>query len=463
MTRVAVIGGGASGMSAAMTLLDAGVDVTLIEAEAHLGGHCFPIAVPDGKGGRFHVDGGVTDFNEENFTAVRGIMSRLGLQWRPICQDAAVSTSEGQPVWSSIAGNMHLVAPFEDPIRFRDDQVRFARESVDVLSNTRFARWTSGEWLSHHDYGHEFIERAFIPRAGGAFPMPEGSPLKDEIQNIVRFWKIHGIVGNVPPRRMALVGGMNTWPRAFGVWFRERGGTLRLATRVEQIIRHARGVHVQTTDAHGHAHKQQFDHVVLAVPSHLAIGMLDNPGPFEQSTIGEFHWQRANVCVHSDRSLMGRERELWGAYNYTLPSSHTKTAWPTITFWANRLSGLAEELPDVFVSLNPIRDPAPSSIHAKYTVIHPILRESEHDNHDRLDAIQGARNTWFAGSWTRAPHVHESAVRSGKEAAEQLLSHLGYRVSTSERHSHELMPRLNWNPDTARTFDSSQSAFCPAE
>ncbi len=463
MTRVAVIGGGASGMSASMTLLDAGVDVTLLEAEDHLGGHCFPVAVPDGQGSHFHVDGCVTDFNEESFSTVRGILHRLGLKWHPICQDAAVSTSLGEPVWSSIAGHLHLIAHFDDPARFREELNRFARESAGVLSDTRFARWTAGEWLLHHGYRREFIERAFVPRAGGAFPMPEESPLQNGIQNIVRFWKIHGIIGSISPRRMTLVGGMNAWPRAFGAWFRERGGTLHLATRVERIVRHARGIHVHTVDVHGRAHKQHFDHIVLAVPPHLGMGMLDNPAPFEWLTIGAFHWQHAKVCVHSDPRLMGRDPELWGAYNYTLPLSQSKTQWPTITFWANRLSGLANELPNAFITVNPIRRPDPALIHAEYTVVHPILKESDRDSRDRLHAIQGVNHTWFAGSWTRAPHVHESAVRSGIEAAEQLLSHLGYHVSKSEEGSEEFVPRLNWNADISQRFDSPQYAFCPVE
>jgi phytoene dehydrogenase-like protein len=71
MTQVAIVGGGAAGLGAALVLAEAGVSVTLIEQEAALGGHCFGVDVPLADGGRFRIDAGVSDFNMTSFTAVR--------------------------------------------------------------------------------------------------------------------------------------------------------------------------------------------------------------------------------------------------------------------------------------------------------------------------------------------------------------------------------------------------------
>ena len=40
MAKVAVVGGGAAGIGAAVQLVKAGMDVTLVDAAPRLGGHC---------------------------------------------------------------------------------------------------------------------------------------------------------------------------------------------------------------------------------------------------------------------------------------------------------------------------------------------------------------------------------------------------------------------------------------
>ena len=70
--RVAVVGGGVSGLAAAHELLSAngGVRVTLYEQEESLGGHARTAAVDDGAGGCVKLDLGFMSFNQ-----VRTLMS----------------------------------------------------------------------------------------------------------------------------------------------------------------------------------------------------------------------------------------------------------------------------------------------------------------------------------------------------------------------------------------------------
>ena len=68
MTRVAVVGGGVSGLAAAHELLAAsggdGVHVTLYEQEEWLGGQARTVAVDDGAGRVQHLDLGFMAFNQ---------------------------------------------------------------------------------------------------------------------------------------------------------------------------------------------------------------------------------------------------------------------------------------------------------------------------------------------------------------------------------------------------------------
>ena len=64
-------------------LLGAGVDVTLFEELPRLGGHCFAVPVPHGKG-TILVDAGVSDFNRATSHEVRHFLNELGLAIQPI-------------------------------------------------------------------------------------------------------------------------------------------------------------------------------------------------------------------------------------------------------------------------------------------------------------------------------------------------------------------------------------------
>ena len=70
MAKVAVVGGGAAGMGAAIALTKSGMDVSLFEAEPRLGGHCFGVSVSLWDGRTFRIDAGVSDFNPTTLEAL---------------------------------------------------------------------------------------------------------------------------------------------------------------------------------------------------------------------------------------------------------------------------------------------------------------------------------------------------------------------------------------------------------
>jgi monoamine oxidase len=78
MTQVAVVGGGFAGLAAAVTLVDAGYDVTVFEARARVGGRVWsePIDGPDGSGPI--IERGA-EFVLEGYDHMRRWLDRFGL------------------------------------------------------------------------------------------------------------------------------------------------------------------------------------------------------------------------------------------------------------------------------------------------------------------------------------------------------------------------------------------------
>ena len=80
--RIAIVGGGVSGLVAARRLHDAGHDTTLFEAGSYPGGHTNTVHVDTGAGA-WNVDTGFIVFNDRNYPNFARLLDELGVASRP--------------------------------------------------------------------------------------------------------------------------------------------------------------------------------------------------------------------------------------------------------------------------------------------------------------------------------------------------------------------------------------------
>ncbi len=430
--RVAIIGGGAAGMAAAWRLAEGGAEVVLYEARPEPGGHCFGVTVDtgDGPSGPIEVDAGVSDFNVNSFHNVRRMFERLGLRWSPIGQDASFAFPDGRTCYWLRDGALHPGAGLDDGDRLMAEIKRFNASCLEVLEQPGYEDWTAARYLAENGYSEDLRLRWFAPRAGGCFPMPECPPEDFLIREIVAFWHIHGIVGT-PGRRMVLEGGMATWPRAFAAQF---PGELRCGWRVLGISRResgqSGGVRVAAEDMFGAQQEDRFDQVVMACNSNEVLGLFEDVSHAQSAAFAGMRWQRARVYVHRDTRLMPDRREAWSAYNYVIDGPEAdgpdaRIERPSIHFWPRALTKRADMPEDVFVSVNPHR--APDKVLSSRFLVHPAADRSRAFSVARVEALQGADRTWYAGGWLRPPHVHEPAFCSGLDVADRILSGADHR------------------------------------
>lgn len=84
-----------------------------------------------------------------------------------------------------------------------------------------------------------------------------------------------------------------------------------------------------------------------------------------------------------------------------------------VTNWMNR----AQNIPQsdlLFVSLNPSRAVPEDLIHDQTTFHHPVFDAAVLSAQQRLGALQGGDNTWFAGAMSADPLICAAAETQGR-------------------------------------------------
>jgi predicted NAD/FAD-binding protein len=172
--RVAVIGGGVAGLSAAWHLAEncPNVQVELFEAENRLGGHAYTVPVENADGsGKTNVDIGFMVFNESNYPNMIRWFEQLGVPNENTDMSLSVSLDKGETVeWNSdgINGLLARRGQAMDPQFYimLYDMHRFNKEAAELLllaeDDPRKAV-TTGQYLRAHGYSQAFGTYYLLP------------------------------------------------------------------------------------------------------------------------------------------------------------------------------------------------------------------------------------------------------------------------------------------------------------
>ena len=114
---------------------------------------------------------------------------------------------------------------------------------------------------------------------------------------------------------------------------------------------------------------------------------------------------------------MPRRRAAWASWNYLSDAREGDRAL-SVTYWMNRLQPLGDA-PELFVTLNPLREPDPSRVHARIAYDHPLFDAATGRAQTELWSLQGVNRTWFCGAHFGAG-FHEDGLQAGLAVAEDL-------------------------------------------
>jgi predicted NAD/FAD-binding protein len=402
--RIAVVGGGVSGLVAAH-LLHPEHDVTVFEAGAYAGGHTNTITV-ETDAGPLAVDTGFIVFNDRNYPRFEALLAELGVAAQP--SDMSFGVSDGDFEYASTSPNglfakrSHLVSPSFQ--RMIADVPRFQRRARELLSSTEEP--TLREWLATLGVSDAFVERVIVPQAAAVWSADPEQMWTFPARFLVEFFDNHGMLGLTGrPRWRTVAGGSARYVEALTAPFADR---IRLATPVRAIERFEDRVEV--TPAGGEP--EVFDEVVIAAHADQALGMLADATAAEHEILGAFPYQANEAVLHTDRGLLPRRRRAWASWNYHLLEDASGPA--TVTYHMNRLQSLDAEL-EYCVTLNRTGAIDPARIIRTIAYEHPVYTVAGQAAQRRYEEIGGRNRTHYCGAYW-GWGFHEDGVASADRA-----------------------------------------------
>jgi predicted NAD/FAD-binding protein len=406
--RIAVVGSGISGLVAA-DVLQTAHEITLFEANDYLGGHTHTVEVERANGEKLAIDTGFIVFNDWTYPNLIGLFDDLGVRSRPTSMGFSVRCEQCNLEYS---GNS-LRTLFAQPrnlwrwghYRLLYDILRFNREAPGAVERYS-AEVTLGQFLRDGSYSREFADHYLLPMGAAIWSCPMATFSQFPLQFIVEFYQNHGLLNVVERPTWRVVDG-GSWSYVRRLQQRFRGET-RLCCPVRRIRRHEHGVTVESV-----AGAEEFDEVVLACHSDQALRMLADADDVEQELLGAFPYSQNEAVLHTDVSLLPRQRAAWSSWNYHITQDEQR---PTLTYNMNILQGL--ETPETYcVTLNESGAIAPEKVLGRFDYAHPIFTLSRKEAQTRHHEVIRHRRTSFCGAYWRNG-FHEDGVVSALRVCE---------------------------------------------
>ena len=402
--KIAIIGSGISGLSSAL-LLSQKHNITLFESNNRFGGHANTVEIMH-KQNIILVDTGFIVYNKLNYPNLIAFFDFLKVETIDSDMSFAVSARDGQLEYSgSMKGifaqkknffNLKFYRMLKDIIIFFIFGYKYAFQFKESES--------LGEYVKRCNFSKEFINDHLIPMSSAIWSCPEKEILNFPAKTLLTFFKNHQLINFIfRPKWRTVKGGSKQYVnKVIEKLSSNPKNRLILNSKIKSVYCKNDKIEINFEES-----TEIFDKVIMATHPDQTIKLIKNLDEQSTDILRKFKYQKNIVYLHSDSSLMPKNKKTWSSWNYISSKSEEKSS---LTYWMNLLQKINNSL-NVFVSLNPYITPIKSLTYKKIIYEHPIFNTQTNEAQKKMTEIQGKNNIFYAGAWLRYG-FHEDGIMS---------------------------------------------------
>lgn len=401
--KVAVIGSGISGNTLAY-LLNKNHDVTLYEKDKRIGGHSHTheIVINNKK---VNVDTGFIVFNKKTYPLFTSLLNNLGVKYENSNMSFSVFSKEnnfeynGTSLNSLFSQRRNLLSPKFLKMIF--EILRFNKESIKLKSKTILLK----QYLKNNNYSTYFCKNYILPMGAAIWSSDINTILNFPAHFFIDFFKNHGMLSVTNrPQWLTIKGGSQEYVKKLTSGFKNK---IRLNSKIKNIVRYKSYVVIEDNKS-----KEKFDYVFFACHSDEALEILKKPTADEVKILRALPYQKNDIILHTDSSIMPQKKLSWAAWNYNIDSPDDSPI--TLTYNMNILQNIKTKEP-LLVTLNPKLPISKGKVIKKLQYTHPKFSKHSVSAQLKNKIISGKNRTFYSGAyWGKG--FHEDGVKSAYEA-----------------------------------------------
>lgn len=400
--RIAIIGSGISGLTAAY-LLHREHQIVVYEQNNYIGGHANTVDVLF-QNVNYPIDTGFIVFNQTTYPNFTKLLRQLGTTWKDSnmsfsvrCDQTGLEYSPSS-LGSLFAQHKNILRPLF--WRMLLDILRFRRNFGSILENPEDI--TLMEFLEREQYSSYFRDYFIIPMGAAIWSADPKSFGQIPARFFVRFFQNHGFLNiRNQPKWLTIENGSRQYVQALTAGFKHN---VQLNCAVVSIRRLSKHVLIRTTDNN----EESFDQVIIATHSDQALKMLVDPSEAERKILSAIPYRNNIAVLHTDENLLPRIQKTWASWNYCIPEKPQSEV--ILTYNMNILQSIAA--PATFcVTLNRKQAIDDNKILYEVEYAHPVFTRESVEAQKKHQEISGLNRTHYCGAyWGNG--FHEDGVNS---------------------------------------------------
>ena len=405
--KIAVIGSGISGLSAAY-FLSKRHKVDLFEKDDHFGGHSYTVDVEYEKNKKISVDVGFIVFNHQTYPNLINFFKENEIEIEKSNMSFSVSVKDtsieycGNGLNGIFANKKNLF------------NIKFLKMFLDIMSFYKKSsnlknldtKETLGNYLKKQKLSKFFIDYHLIPMVSAIWSMPPQESSTMPLKFFLNFFQNHGLFK------------LKNRPQWYTVKNRSRTYVNKILSKISgeyyknykinKIKRETNSIKIYYGD-----HSEFFDYekIVLAIHADDALSLIDNPLKGENEILSNFNYKKNIAILHTDENVMPKNKKIWSSWNSKVDSKNINKN--SVTYWLNLLQNLNINK-NIFLTLNPFIKIDEKKIIKKIDFTHPYYNQETLVNQKKLNLIQNKQNILFCGSYF-GYGFHEDGIKSSLE------------------------------------------------